>query len=93
MFGEPPIMPTAAMQKKGEKGVWQQKFWEHTIRHEDDYFGHIEYIHYNPVKHGWVAAPKDWPYSSFHRFVKRGICSESWAGPVTEFPEGMGGEL
>lgn len=91
-FGEPPAKPTAAMRKKGEKGIWQQKFWEHTIRDQDDYNGHIQYIHYNPVKHGLVAAPKDWPYSSFHRFVKRGVFSESWAGPVKKFHEGMGGE-
>ena len=59
---------------------------------ENDYRLHIEYIHYNPAKHGLVAAPKDWPHSSFHRFVAKNIYPESWGGPVTEFPEKIGGE-
>jgi len=90
--GEALAKPTNSMQKKDEKGIWQRRFWEHTIRDENDYRMHIEYIHYNPVKHGLVPAPKDWPHSSFHRFVKKGIYSESWGGPLTEFPEGFGGE-
>ncbi len=90
--GEPAVKPTASMLKKGEKGIWQRRFWEHTIQDEDDYRMHIDYIHYNPVKHGLVNAPKNWPYSSFHRFVKKGILSELWAGPAENFPEGIGGE-
>jgi len=62
-IGKPTVKPTASMQKKGEKGIWQRRFWEHTIRDENDYRLHIEYIHYNPAKHGLVAAPKDWPHS------------------------------
>ncbi len=91
-IGEPPVKPSVSMRKKGEKGIWQRRFFEHTIRDENDYRVHIDYIHYNPVKHGLVTAPKDWPHSSFHHFVKRGVYNESWAGSVEEFPEGMGGE-
>jgi putative transposase len=61
-----------------ERGIWQRRFWEHTIRNETDYIQHIDYIHYNPVKHGWVTQVIDWQYSSFHRFVKQGIYSPTW---------------
>ena len=54
---------------QGERGIWQRRFWEHAIRDDEDLRRHVEYIHYNPVKHGYVAAPADWPHSSFHRFV------------------------
>jgi len=65
-------------QHKGELAIWQRRFWEHQIRDETDLKQHIEYIHYNPVKHGLVSAPKDWPYSSFHRYVKDGFYSSDW---------------
>ncbi|WP_049629328.1 transposase [Cellvibrio sp. pealriver] len=55
--------------KKGERGIWQRRFWEHTIRDERDFYNHIEYIHYNPVKHGYVGNAQDWPYSSIHQFA------------------------
>jgi putative transposase len=90
--GEVPTKPTASMRNKGEKGTWQRRFWEHTIRDEGDYRLHCDYIHYNPVKHGFVKAPRDWPHSSFHEFVEKGFYSESWGGPVDDFPEGIGGE-
>jgi len=61
-----------------ERGIWQRRFWEHAIRDETDYIKHIDYIHYNPVKHGWVTQVIAWPYSSFHRFVKQGIYSPTW---------------
>ena len=59
--------------KRHERGIWQRRFWEHTIRNDHDYVAHVDYIHFNPVKHGWVKAAKDWPYSSFHRFVAHGL--------------------
>ena len=59
--------------KRGERGLWQRRFWEHLIRDEIDYQQHIDYIHWNPVKHGWVQYVKDWPHSSFHRYVNQGI--------------------
>lgn len=58
--------------------VLQGRFWEHLIRDERDYVAHVEYIHYNPVQHGYVAAPRDWPHSSFHEFVARGDYYASW---------------
>lgn len=55
--------------RKRERGIWQRRFWEHTIRDEQDFYNHIEYIHNNPVKHGYVSNAKDWPYSSIHTFA------------------------
>jgi putative transposase len=68
---------------KGERGIWQRRYWEHTIRDEADYARHMDYIHFNPVKHGYVTRVKDWPYSSFHRLVRLGIYPEDWGGVVT----------
>ncbi|MBI1367742.1 MAG: transposase [Planctomycetes bacterium] len=65
-------------QRHHYRGVWQPRFYEHTIRDEDDLRAHVEYIHYNPVKHGLVACPKDWFWSSFHRYVADGIYSIDW---------------
>jgi putative transposase len=64
--------------RKGERGIWQRRYWEHAIRDERDYQTHLDYIHYNPVKHGLVHATKDWPYSSFHRYVKQGVYPLDW---------------
>jgi putative transposase len=58
--------------------VWQPRFWEHTIREEKDFGNHLDYIHYNPVKHGYAVKPQDWPYSSFHRFAKLGWYEPDW---------------
>lgn len=65
--------------KRGD-GVWQARFWEHTLRDQADVESHVDYIHYNPVKHGYVDNVADWPYSSFHRHVRQGKCSLDWAG-------------
>ena len=67
---------------KGERGLWQRRFWEHTIRDELDLQPHIEYVHFNPVKHGYVKCVRDWPYSSFHRYVKRQWVPLDWAAPA-----------
>ncbi len=64
--------------KRGESGFWQRRFWEHAIRDEADYRAHLDYIHYNPVKHGLVKNGIDWPWSSFHRMVNEGIYSKDW---------------
>ncbi len=61
-----------------ESDVWQRRYWEHTIRDEKDLYKHIDYIHYNPVKHGIVKAPKEWEYSSFKKFVQMGLYEENW---------------
>jgi putative transposase len=69
---------SASRRKRNERGVWQRRFWEHLIETEDDFERHLEYIHYNPVKHGLVDSPVDWPYSSFHRWVQRGVYAAGW---------------
>lgn len=63
--------------KKREKGIWHRRFYDHVIRDENDLNKHIDYIHYNPMKH-YNIAPKDWEYSSFKKFVKRGFYDENW---------------
>jgi len=65
-----------------ERGIWQRRYWEHTLRDEKDFERHVEYIHFNPVKHGHVTRARDWPYSSFHRMVRLGVYPEDWAGDV-----------
>ena len=72
--------------------VWQNRYWEHLIRDSEDFQRHVEYIHYNPVKHDFVSAPRDWPWSSFHRYVKQGIYPVSWGSHKTEIPEDTGNE-
>jgi len=72
------IPATASRQLKGERAVWQRRYWEHLIRDGEDWKRHVEYIHYNPVKHGLVRAPVEWKYSSFHTFVKQGLYSADW---------------
>ena len=64
---------------KTERGVWQRRYWEHLIRDEDDLRTHIDYIHFNPVKHGHVARVADWPYSSFHGYVRLWVLPEDWS--------------
>ena len=58
---------------RGERGLWQRRYWEHTLRDEVDSARHADYIHFNPVKHGHVGRVRDWPYSSFHRMVRLGL--------------------
>ncbi len=69
---------SASRRRNRRRGVWQRRFWEHAIRNEDDYARHCDYIHYNPVKHGLVACPHEWPFSSFARFVEQGVYDSSW---------------
>jgi putative transposase len=61
------------------RALWQRRFWEHTITDESDFARHVDYIHINPVKHGLVSNPSDWPHSSLHRFIRKGIVAPSWA--------------
>ena len=70
--------------RRGERNIWQRRYWEHTIRDEDDFAKHVDYIHINPVKHGLVSRVRDWQHSSFHRMVKLGIYPEDWAGNVAD---------
>jgi len=64
--------------RRRERGIWQRRYWEHAIRNEEDWRGHVDYIHYNPVKHGYVSRAADWPHSSFHRYLKKGMYSDDW---------------
>jgi len=61
---------------KGERGIWQRRYWEHRIRDERDYRNHVDYIHFNPVKRGYVTHPADWPHSSFHHLPQREIADQ-----------------
>jgi putative transposase len=88
--GEPISASRAA---KRERGIWQRRYWEHTIRDEDDFGRHIDYVHINPVKHGLVTRVRDWPHSSFHRMVKLGIYPEDWAGDVAEVGASLASDL
>ncbi len=69
-------------QLKGERGIWQRRYWEHLIRDEADFLAHVDYAHINPVKHGLVAQVADWPHSSFHRYVRIGYLPADWGGNV-----------
>ncbi len=77
---------------KCEQGLWQRRFWEHTIRNDDDFKKHVEYIHYNPVRHGFVKSPKDWSFTSFHRYVRQGIYNDDWGAGREMVFEGIGRE-
>jgi putative transposase len=64
--------------RHGLYNLWQRRFWEHVIRDEQDYINHVNYIHFNPVKHQYVTCARDWPYSTFHEYVRQGLLSENW---------------
>lgn len=65
----------------GERGIWQRRFWEHTIRDDEDFAAHVDYVHFNPVKHGYVREVTAWPHSTFKSCVRRGLYPDSWRGP------------
>lgn len=71
---------TASQVAKNEHGLWQRRFWEHCIRDDADFAAHLAYCWGNPVKHGLVTRAVDWPYSSLHRDIKRGLAGDEWAG-------------
>jgi putative transposase len=75
---------------KGEYSLWQRRFWEHTIRDENDFARHVDYIHFNPVKHGHVTRVRDWSHSSFHRYVREGLLPQDWAGDLAQDAAGFG---
>jgi putative transposase len=66
--------------KRGESRIWQRRFWDHLIRDDLDFQRHLDYLHWNPVKHGYVKRVIDWPYSTFHRFVNQGLYPPDWGG-------------
>ncbi|MDD5056399.1 MAG: transposase [Sideroxydans sp.] len=71
---------SAVRTRRGERGIWQRRYWEHLIRDERDYRAHMDYVHINPLKHGLVERVAEWPYSTFHRLVDQGIYPMDWAG-------------
>jgi putative transposase len=83
--------PNRARTAKQEQVVWQQRYWEHTLRDEVDVIRHVEYVHFNPVKHGLVSSAIEWPYSSFRRYVEAGLYPADWGQGGIDF-EGVGQE-
>jgi len=81
---------SASRSRKQERGIWQRRYWEHTIRDEEDFVRHIEYIHFNPVKHGYVERVEEWPFSSFQRMVRLGFYPPGWATPSMGSEGGFG---
>ncbi len=73
---------SAVRRSRGERGIWQRRYWEHLIRDEKDYIAHMDYVHINPVKHGLVTNVVDWPHSTFHRLVEQGVYSKDWGSGV-----------
>jgi putative transposase len=71
---------TKSKAKHRESTIWQRRFWEHQIRDQEDFNRHVDYIHWNPVKHGHIRRAADWPYSTFHRYVANGVYPEDWGG-------------
>lgn len=85
-LGHPKNLPTNKSRvTQRESNVWQRRFWEHQIHDDRDFETHVEYTHFNPVKHGYVNRVVDWPYSTFHRYVKESIVDENWGGSASEF--------
>src|SRR4051812_6074552 len=75
---------SAVRAARGERGIWQRRYWEHLIRDERDMQAHMDYLHFNPVKHGLVRRLADWPHSTFHKLVTAGIYPPSGAGGMTD---------
>jgi putative transposase len=73
---------SASRRKRHERCVWQRRFWEHAIRDERDYAHHVDYVHLNPLKHGYVSRVRDWPFSTFHRYVQNKLLPSDWAGAL-----------
>ena len=84
---------SASKMKRNEKGIWQRRFYEHKIRNEQDLITHMDYLHYNPVKHGVVDNVMDWQYSSFHRLVREGSYPADWGSDGIEFSDSFATSL
>jgi putative transposase len=80
----------ASRLRKRERGIWQRRYWEHTLRDEDDFARRLDYIHFNPVKHGHVERVGAWPFSSLHRIVRLGLYPATWTGGATDQQSGFG---
>jgi putative transposase len=80
------------MTSRDERGIWQRHYWEHTIRDDRDVAAHMDYRRFNPVKHGLVEHPADWPHSSFRRCVDGGLYPDGWRGG-SDKPQATGERL
>ena len=76
--------------KRKESTLWQRRFWEHQIRDDKDYQNHMDYLHYNPVKHSLVKEVKDWPHSTFHRYVRAGVYAENCGDKFVSLNQAFG---
>ncbi|MDY6782603.1 MAG: transposase [Cyanobacteriota bacterium] len=84
---------TNSRQKRKESNLWQRRYWEHALRDEEDFANHCDYIHYNPVKHGFCKMPQQWQFSSIHRLIAQGVYSENWGSDrVSEISVDVGYE-
>ena len=90
--GLPAASRSSSKLAKREKGIWQRRYWEHVIRDDQDLARHVNYIHFNPVKHGLESCVCDWLHSSFHRYVERGDLPADWGGDVRDLPGSAFGE-
>jgi putative transposase len=77
-----PHLLTGSGKKRRESTIWQRRFWEHQIRDDEDFERHVDYVHFNPVKHGFVQKVVEWPHSTFHRYVRGGVYAQDWGGTV-----------
>ena len=80
---------STSRKSRRERGIGQRRFWEHLLRDQNDFNRHVDYIHWNPVKHGWAKSASDWPHSSFHRYVVRGVYPENWGNHAGYDIEGV----
>jgi putative transposase len=78
--------------RKGERGIWQRRYWEHLSWDERDFARPVDYLHYNPAKHSYVTQVGEWAYSTFHRYVKTGVYPKNWAGTEDDLDEAGYGE-
>lgn len=83
-------LPRESQSHRREAAVWQRRYWERAIRDDNDLRAHIDYIHYNPVRHGWVERARDWQHSSFHRYVRDGVLSVDWGTSLRRFAHSAG---
>jgi putative transposase len=86
-YAEPEL--NASRRKRSEHAIWQRRYAEHLIRDEEDWKRHLDYIHYNPVKHGYVESPARWPFSTFARYVRLGEYEEGWGQSEPETVRAM----
>ncbi len=88
-FNHPEWLSESRVARK-ETSLWQRRYWEHCIRDDADLMRHVEYIHWNPVKHGLAKRVADWPYSTFHRYVTNGMYPPDWGSGEISFDGGFG---